>query len=253
MSKFTKAKKLRSIYNPSHPGRIRYRSYDENTPEINKWIAGDFIRLIGMNYDVQTKGVISDISGLNETILQLHRNLHNMGLEGVDENMSEEERERIYWKKLWVWYYWKTIDHYKNRRKETERTNSTYTINDDYDEDYQMTKQVMWEETDEKQHRDIAMFEAIMELVEEKKMDMVNVRNQSHLKMTRQKMADFIVNTYRMYYGDRLTHKQIAAKVGCSSETVRVTVNNTTDYVKRHKKQLMNKFQQVYERMYGIN
>ena len=252
MSKFAKAKKLRSEHDPSHPGRARHRSYDENAPEINKWIAGDFINLIGKNYGEQIKG-IADTGGLNETLVKLHKNLYNMGLDGVNKDMPEEERQRIYWKKLWVWYYWHCVDYYTKKCPERERDKSTYTINDDYEEDYKMSKQVMWEETDEKQHRDIAMFEAIMELVEEKKMDMVNVRNQSHLKMTRQEMADFIVNTYRMYYGNKLTYKQIAAKVGCSNETVRFTVNNTTDYVKTHKKQLMNKFQQVYERMYGIS
>lgn len=88
-----------------------HRELSDDVPEHNKWIANDYMRLIKKywRHDTRKNG---NLEVLANAILNTFDSFWNSGDPNhrIDENMPEEERQNIYWKKTLTAYPYSLLD-----------------------------------------------------------------------------------------------------------------------------------------------
>ena len=96
-----------------------HRKLNPDVPEHNKWLANDYMNLIKKywKHDEKRGG---NLEVLANAIVSTHDSLWNSGDKNgkIDENMPEEERQNIYWKKTLTAYPYALLD----KKKEENRT-----------------------------------------------------------------------------------------------------------------------------------
>lgn len=88
-----------------------HRKLNPDVPEHNKWIANDYMKLIKKYWQHDTrKG--GDLEVMANAIVNTYTSFWNNGDPNgkIDENMTEDERQNIYWKKTLTAYSYAVID-----------------------------------------------------------------------------------------------------------------------------------------------
>ena len=96
-----------------------HRKLNPDVPEHNKWIANDYMKLIN-KYWLHDENRGGDLEVLANAIVSTFDSFWNSGDKNgkIDENMPEEERQNIYWKKTLTAYPYAAMD----KKKEENRT-----------------------------------------------------------------------------------------------------------------------------------
>lgn len=96
-----------------------HRLLSDSVPAKNKWLANDYVNLIEKYWLFDT-GKGGDLEVLANCIFNVYTSFWNKGDPNgkIDENMSEEERQNIYWKKTLTAYPYALLD----KKKEENRT-----------------------------------------------------------------------------------------------------------------------------------
>ena len=96
-----------------------HRVLSEDVPEHFKWLANDYIRLI-KKYWLHDERKGGDLEVMANAIVNTYDSFWNNGDPNhkIDENMPEEERQNIYWKKTLTAYPYALLD----KKKEENRT-----------------------------------------------------------------------------------------------------------------------------------
>ena len=87
-----------------------YRVLSDSVPEQNKWIANDYMNLI-KKYWLHDENRGGDLEVLANCIINVYTSFWNRGDPNgkIDENMPEDERQNIYWKKTLTAYPYAAI------------------------------------------------------------------------------------------------------------------------------------------------
>lgn len=116
-----------------------YRQLREDAPEHYKWIANDYMKLI-KKYWLHDERKGGDLDVLANAIIITYISLYNNGDRNgrIDETLSEERRQNIYWQKTLTAYSYAAIDKY-NEPKRLYNTMITGTtmeaVNEESEED----------------------------------------------------------------------------------------------------------------------
>lgn len=94
-----------------------------NVPELNKWQAHDFLDVIGKKWlhEINSKDSDVDVEFLTDTLIAVHQGIWNKGMTGITEETPLEEREKAYWKKLWVSFWINSKHDFKATRIDHKR------------------------------------------------------------------------------------------------------------------------------------
>lgn len=250
--KFTK--KLRNTHVGPAFGKVKVKHYVEDTPELFKWQAGDFLERIADKYKANAEKLCNrkGYDGLEESILKLHKTIWNNGLEGVTENMPEDERSEIYWKKLCVNYYWSCITYF-NKQKRLHEEGRDIHVSDfktETDKKKELTDIDMSADT----KRDIAYCAAAYKWVQLQSMnltEMINGYMRYATIKTKRKMADRLERMFYEYYFNGLTLQETGKIVGMGYETVRKHLIRIIDALKQNLDQLDRLYERTYEELFG--
>lgn len=125
-----KYKRITQNYNKGRPNIGLYhlrgqfeapynRKLNPDVPEHNKWIANDYMKLI-KKYWRHDERKAGNLEVLGNSIVNTFDSFWNNGDPNgkIDENMPEEERQSIYWKKTLTAYPYALLD----KKKEENRT-----------------------------------------------------------------------------------------------------------------------------------
>jgi len=115
-----------------------YHRVLSDTSEQNKWLANDYIRLI-KKYWLHDERKGGDLEVMANAIVNTFDSFWNNGDPNhkIDENMSEDERQNIYWKKTLTAYSYAAID---KKNEEARQYNAMITgmptevVNDESDD-----------------------------------------------------------------------------------------------------------------------
>ena len=183
----------------------------EDVPEHNKWLAEDYMNLI-KKYWMHDERKGGDLEVMANAILNSYISLWNNGDPNgkIDENMPEEQRQNIYWKKTLTAYSYAVIDK-ANEEKKLYNTMITGTtmeaVNEESDIDAGIKVEKLFKWIEEKLW-DIAKNETV-EFVHRKRKKSRRVI-QGTTPEQRRKNFEMTLKAMKLHYIDQIGYKEIA-------------------------------------------
>ena len=161
-----KIRKARHDYMDSRTRRCNSIQYlIEDVPELQKWQAEDYMKLISVDFDKNFKDIIEkyrDLEVFSDSIIEVYRNIWNNGLEGVTPDMPEEQRRAIYSKKLNVWFWFKGFKYMKKNIMNNDYSHESVD-EDKYKKDDNSRAKELVDEKDTRHNWNEAFMEAVFE------------------------------------------------------------------------------------------
>lgn len=182
----------------------------EDVPEHNKWIANDYMNLI-KKYWMHDERKGGDLEVLANAILNSYTSLWNNGDPNhrIDENMPEEERQNIYWKKTLTAYPYCLLDKINEEKRlyKTMISMPMEAVNEESDEDagIKVEKLFKWME---KYLWDAAKDETVEKTYENGKMSRRVI--QGTTPHQRRKNFEMALEAMKLHYIDQINYREIA-------------------------------------------
>lgn len=188
-----------------------HRELSEDVPEHNKWIANDYMRLIKKywRHDERKNG---NLEVLANAILNTFDSFWNSGDPNgkIDENMPEEERQNIYWKKTLTAYPYALLDKI-NEEKRLYNTMITgvpmEAVNEESDEDAGIKIEKLFKWMSEKLW-DIAKDETEEKIYKKRKFSRRVI--QGTTPEQRRKRFEMALKAMKLHYIDQKDYQEIA-------------------------------------------
>lgn len=188
-----------------------HRKLNPDVPEHNKWIANDFMRLIN-KYWKHDENRGGNLEVLANAIVSTFDSFWNNGDKTgkIDINMSEEQRQNIYWKKTLTAYSYAVID----KKKEENRTFSAMltgvpieAVNEEPDEDAGIKVEKLFKWCDEHLW-DLAKNETFEKMQGKRKVSRRVIQGLTMPK--RRKNFELALEAMRLHYIDGKGYQEIA-------------------------------------------
>ena len=187
------------------------RKLSDSVPEHFKWLANDYIRLI-KKYWLHDERKGGDLEVMANAIVNTYDSFWNNGDPNhkIDENMPEEERQSIYWKKTLTAYPYALLD----KKKEENRTFKAMTtgvpmeaVNEEPEEDagIKVEKLFKWME---KHLWDAAKDETFEKMQGKRKVSRRVIQGITPAK--RRKNFEMTLEAMRLHYIEGRSYKEIA-------------------------------------------
>ena len=189
-----------------------HRKLNPDVPEHNKWIANDYMKLIN-KYWLHDENRGGDLEVLANAIVSTFDSFWNSGDKNgkIDENMPEEERQNIYWKKTLTAYPYAAMD----KKKEENRTFRAMTTgvpmeavneeSDDVDAGIKVERLFKWMN----EHLwDLAKNETFEQMHGKRKVSRRVIQGMTPAK--RRKNFEMTLESMRLHYIDGKGYKEIA-------------------------------------------
>lgn len=188
-----------------------HRELREDVPEHNKWIANDYMKLIKKYWRHDEKKA-GNLEVLANSILNTYDSFWNNGDPNgkIDENMPEEERQNIYWKKTLTAYPYALLDKI-NEEKRLYNTMITgvpmEAVNEEPEEDagkkveklFKWISEHLW---------DLAKDETVEKTYENGKMSRRVI--QGTTPEQRRKRFEMALESMRLHYIEQIDYREIA-------------------------------------------
>lgn len=259
MTKYSEAiKKQRQLHQERRKVRTEHRLL-EDVPEINKWMAEDYIKQISVGFENEYKDIIrkyKDLEPLSNVILKLYKSIWNNGLEGVTEEMPEEQRRNIYNQKLKTWFWYECFNWIKNSEKRRNLENQHIRVDSDREQRYEGEKVKQNELADEKDLRknwESALIEAIFEYFRHHKTMLVMSDKRNMRPPERQKLGIMAYSMFDMYYRKGLTFKEIGEKWNKSANNASVRNIKSIENLKKHLPEIIRLAEKIYDEKYEFS
>lgn len=251
-----KIRKARHDYMDSRTRRYNSIQYlIEDVPELNKWQAEDYMKLISVDFEKNFKDIIEkyrDLEVFSDSIIEVYRNIWNNSLEGVTPDMPEEQRRAIYLKKLHVWFWFRGFKYMK-----TIMTNdySHESVDEDNKKKYDSpTKQLtMVDEKDTRYDWNEAFMEAVFEYFSHHKTKVAMAGTGKFDTYKRQKLGIFAYSILDMKFRKGMTFKQISEKWKCPLSTARFWYGRAIEGLREHMPEILELTDRIYEKKFGIS
>ena len=188
-----------------------HRELSDDVPEHNKWIANDYMRLIKKywRHDERKNG---NLEVLANAILNTFDSFWNSGDPNhrIDENMPEEERQNIYWKKTLTAYPYSLLDKI-NEEKRLYNTMITgvpmEAANEESEEDAGIKVEKLFRWINEHLW-DLAKDETVEKTYENGKMSRRVI--QGTTPEQRRKNFEMALESMRLHYIEQIDYRKIA-------------------------------------------
>ena len=188
-----------------------HRKLNPDVPEHNKWIANDYMKLI-KKYWLHDEKRGGDLEVLANAIVNTFDSFWNSGDPNgkIDENMPEEERQSIYWKKTLTAYSYAVIDKINEEKRlyntmitgmPTEAANEE---SDDVDAGIKVEKLFKWMEEN---LWNVAQNETFEKVYEKRKVSRRVI--QGTTPRQRRKNFEMTLKAIKLHYIDQIGYKEI--------------------------------------------
>jgi hypothetical protein len=188
-----------------------HRKLNPDVPEHNKWIANDYMKLI-KKYWLHDENRGGNLEVLANAIVNTFDSLWSNGDKTgkIDENMPEEQRKSIYWKKTLTAYPYALLD----KKKEENRTfNAMITgvpmevVNEEPEEDAGIKVEKLFKWMDEHLW-DLAKNETFEKMQGKRKVSRRVIQGMTPAK--RRKNFELALKAMRLHYIDQMEYREIA-------------------------------------------
>ena len=250
-----KIRKARHNYMNSRTRRCNSTQYlIEDVPELNKWQAEDYMKLITVDFEKNFKDIIEkyrDLEVFSDSIIEVYRNIWNNGLEGVTQDMPEEQRRAIYSKKLSVWFLFKGFEYMK---KMMNNDYSHESVDEDNSKKYDHTRaKELVDEKDTRNDWNEAFMEATFEFLIHHKTKVAMSGTGKLESYKRQKLGIFAYSVFDMKHRKGMTLKQIGEKWKCSPKKTHVWYMRVIKGLREHMPEILELTDRIYEKKFGIS
>ena len=225
----------------------------EDVPELHKWQAEDYIKLISVDFENNFKNIIEkyrDLEVLSDSIIEVYRNILNNGLEGVTPDMPEEQRRAIYSKKLSVWFLFKGFEYMKKMMNNDYRHES---VDENDKKKYDSKQLVMVDEKDTRHDWNEAFMEAVFEYFFKHKTKVAMSGTGKLDSYKRQKLGIFAYSVFDMKHRKCMTLKQIGEKWKCSPKKAHLWYMRSIEGLREHMPEILELTDRIYEKKFGIS
>lgn len=252
-----KIRKARHNYMDSRTRRYNPLQYlIKDVPELNKWQAEDYMKLISVDFEKNFKDIIGkyrDLEVFSDSIIEVYRNIWNNGLEGVTPDMPEEQRRAIYSKKLNVWFWFKGFKYMKKIIMSNDYSHES--VDEDNKEKYDsLTKQLaMVDEKDTRHEWNEAFMEAVFEYFAHHKTKVAMAGTEKFDTYKRQKLGIFAYSIFYLKFRKEMTFKQISEKWKCSLNTTRFWYGRAINGLRQNMPEILELTDRIYEKKFGIS
>lgn len=187
------------------------RKLNPNVPEQNRWLANDYMKLIN-KYWLHDENRGGDLEVLANAIVSTFDSFWNSGDKNgkIDENMPEEERQNIYWKKTLTAYPYALLD----KKKEENRTFKAMitgvpmeAVNEEPEEDAGIKVEKLFKWMDEHLW-DLAKNETFEKMQGKKRVSRRVIQGMTPAK--RRKNFEMALESMRLHYIEGKGYKEIA-------------------------------------------
>lgn len=250
-----KIRKARHDYMDSRTRRCNSTQYlIEDVPELQKWQAEDYMKLISVDFEKNFKDIIGkyrDLEVFSDSIIEVYRNIWNNGLEGVTPDMPEEQRRAIYFKKLNVWFWFKG---FKYMKKMMNNDYSHESVDEDkYKKDDNSRAKELVDYKDTRCDWNEAFMEAVFEYFSHHKTKVAMAGTEKLDSYKRQKLGIFAYSVFDMKHRKGMTLKQIGEKWKCSPKKAHIWYMRVLEGLREHMPEILELTDRIYEKKFGIS
>ena len=250
-----KIRKARHDYMDSRTRRCNSTQYlIEDVPELQKWQAEDYMKLISVDFEKNFKDIIGkyrDLEVFSDSIIEVYRNIWNNGLEGVTPDMPEEQRRAIYFKKLNVWFWFKG---FKYMKKMMNNDYSHESVDEDkYKKDDNSRAKELVDYKDTRCDWNEAFMEAVFEYFSHHKTKVAMAGTEKLESYKRQKLGIFAYSVFDMKHRKGMTLKQIGEKWKCSPRKAHSWYMRVIEGLRQNMPEILELTDRIYEKKFGIS
>ena len=252
-----KIRKARHDYMDSRTRRYNSIQYlIEDVPELHKWQAEDYMKLISVDFEKNFKDIIEkyrDLEVFSDSIIEVYRNIWNNGLEGVTADMPEEQRRAIYAKKLNVWFWFKGFKYVKNNIMNNDYSHESVDEDDKKKYDSPTKQLAMVDEKDTRHDWNEAFMEAVFEYFSHHKTKVAMAGTGKFDTYKRQKLGIFAYSVFDMKHHKGMTLKQIGEKWKCSPRKAHFWYMKVIEGLRQNMPEILELTDRIYEKKFGIS
>lgn len=211
----------------------------KEVPEHHKWLANDYLRLIGKYYP---KDDNMNHEVLSKSVIMCHQSFWNKGdpYHTIDETMPEKQRQNIYWKKTLSAYNNLMIS-WKRENAEQQQHFQTYGKMD-----------VEYYSDIHQQNRDTAMLHAVVEWVKQNKTKLIN-ETPGDTYYERTKSREKFIKAFDMVMLENVSRTEAIRKVNIRNRsTFDDRYRRILGEIKKHEKEIQKMADRIYEEKFGI-
>ena len=219
-----------------------HRKLNPDVPEHNKWLANDYMNLIKKywRHDERKNG---NLEVLANAIVNTHDSLWNNGdkTDKIDENMPEEQRQSIYWKKTLTAYPYSLLDKINEEKRlyNTMMTGvSTEAADEESDEDAGIKVEKLFKWMNEHLW-DLAKDEKTVETYGKRKFSrrvipgITPAQRRKNFKMTLEAM--------KLHYIDQIEYQDIAKMFGLKyGQNINAMVLRLLTIIAKHEEEIFS-------------